>query len=314
MAGKVYAIKEGFDKTENKKVENKIVHSWNECLKYVKGAKGAVYKSFESMEAAVGYLEKDSPMLKKGIDTYPNDWFCAYVDGSYNDTTGKYGYAAVIVKDNVIVHIENGEAADNSKKEIRQIAGELIAAIKSLKYAIDNNIDSIIVFHDYVGVCYHATGFWERKEPSSADYYNEYNNLVNENNLKVLFVKVDSHTGDLFNELADEFAKVACSIPLEGEIKKYLVSNDILVENEGIKEKLYEIVPVESSLNIKIKGSQNLIAKSHNDKDDLDKVINEIKELLVESTKKSKDYIKSLDKDILGELVVELIRRKANDI
>ena len=50
MAKKVYAIKEGFDSVNNKKIENIIVNTWAECLKYVKGVKGAKYKSFESME------------------------------------------------------------------------------------------------------------------------------------------------------------------------------------------------------------------------------------------------------------------------
>ena len=44
MAKKVYAIKEGFDSVNNKKIENIIVNTWAECLKYVKGVKGAKYK------------------------------------------------------------------------------------------------------------------------------------------------------------------------------------------------------------------------------------------------------------------------------
>jgi len=46
MGKKVYAIKEGFDIEKNIKIENKIVSTWAECLKYVKGVKGAKYKSF----------------------------------------------------------------------------------------------------------------------------------------------------------------------------------------------------------------------------------------------------------------------------
>ena len=56
MAKKVYAIKEGFDSTNNKKVENIVVNTWAECLKYVKGVKGAKYKSFESMVDANEFL------------------------------------------------------------------------------------------------------------------------------------------------------------------------------------------------------------------------------------------------------------------
>ena len=73
MAKKVYAIKEGFDSANNCKVENKIVNTWAECLKYVKGVKGAKYKSFEDINDANKYLSEGSKLLKKGEDSYPED-------------------------------------------------------------------------------------------------------------------------------------------------------------------------------------------------------------------------------------------------
>ena len=65
MAKKVYAIKEGFDSVNNKKIENIIVNTWAECLKYVKGVKGAKQKSFESMEEANEFLYNSNDVLKK---------------------------------------------------------------------------------------------------------------------------------------------------------------------------------------------------------------------------------------------------------
>ena len=35
MGKKVYAIQYGFDFDNNKKIENEIVNTWSECLKYV---------------------------------------------------------------------------------------------------------------------------------------------------------------------------------------------------------------------------------------------------------------------------------------
>ena len=49
---KFYAIKEGYDSSNKKKVENIVVNTWDECLKYVKGVKGAKYKSFKTLEEA----------------------------------------------------------------------------------------------------------------------------------------------------------------------------------------------------------------------------------------------------------------------
>ena len=63
MGKKVYAIKEGFNFTTNEKVENIIVNTWAECLKYVKGVKGAKYKSFEDINEAKKFLEEGSKLL-----------------------------------------------------------------------------------------------------------------------------------------------------------------------------------------------------------------------------------------------------------
>ena len=66
MAKKIYAIKEGYDFSENIKVENRIVNTWAECLKFVKGVKGAKYKSFENIEEAKKYLKKRRGELSFG--------------------------------------------------------------------------------------------------------------------------------------------------------------------------------------------------------------------------------------------------------
>ncbi|EDS77483.1 viroplasmin family protein [Clostridium massiliodielmoense] len=242
MAKKVYAIKEGFDFAQNKKIENMIVDTWDECLKYVKGVKGAKYKSFQKLSDAKEYIEGGENLLKKDADNYPKDVPHFYVDGSYNIETKKYAYALVMVESGVVKYIENGGADNNSKKDVRQIAGELKASIKSIKYAAENNIKNIVLIHDYVGVCYHATGVWKRREESSEKYYNEFNKIVNDNHINVTFVKVDSHTGDLFNEIVDEFAKYACGVTIKGETKKYLRNDTLIVKNESLKEKFNEIV------------------------------------------------------------------------
>ena len=107
MGKKVYAIKEGFNFTTNEKVENIIVNTWAECLKYVKGVKGAKYKSFEDINEAKKFLEEGSKLLKKGIDKYPEDCLHIYVDGSYSISTEKYSYGLVAVRDNIVEYIES---------------------------------------------------------------------------------------------------------------------------------------------------------------------------------------------------------------
>lgn len=276
MAKKVYAIKEGFNFDTEQKVENIIVDTWNECLKYVKGVKGAKYKSFEKLDEAKEYLEKSTGMLKKGIDEYPEDCLHVYVDGSYSIESKKYAYGLVCVKEGIIEKIESGKASDTSKSNIRQIAGELEAAVRGAKYALENNYKKIVLFHDYEGIAHHATGYWERREESSVTYYNQMNSLINEG-LEIIFVKVDSHTGDLYNELADELCKYELDIPSDNVVGKYIKQNKIYVKNDKIRSQIVKLVS---------NNEENIIVEekntSKNDYDikeiikNIDKIINKL--------------------------------------
>ena len=256
MAKKVYAIKEGFNFATNEKIENLIVDTWAECQKYIKGVKGAKYKSFEDINDAKKFLSNGDGMLKKGKDSYPMDCLHIYVDGSYNITTEKYAYALVAVKDNIVEYIENGKSEDNSNKSIRQIAGELEATVRGVEYALSQNEKRVVIFHDYAGIAHHATGFWERKEQSSIDYYNKMRSLMDKG-IEVIFVKVDSHTGDLYNEIADEKCKEALSIASNNEVYKYLGNNKIQVINDLVKNQLKSLARERENNIISIKNDEN---------------------------------------------------------
>ena len=240
MGKKVYAIKEGYDNKKEIKVKNIIVDTWTECLSYVKGVKGAKYKSFEDIRDAKIYLEEGSKLLKKGEDDYPTDCLQIYVDGSYNSFTEKYAYAFVALKDNVIEHIQSEGKNYEINSNIRQIAGELEATLKGLEYAISKNEKKVVIFHDYEGIAHHATGLWERKEESSKNYYNKMQEIF-ALGIEVIFVKVDSHTGDLYNELADEKCKEKLSIASNKTVSKWLNNNLLYVLNEEVYNEVLSI-------------------------------------------------------------------------
>lgn len=240
MPKKVYAIKVGYDFENNKKIENKIVTTWDECLRCVKGVKGAIYKSFPNMDQASIYLNETQQLLKKEDGKYPVDCLHVYVDGSYNKDTEKYSYGVVVVKDDVIQYIESGAAMDKSAKSIRQIAGELKGAIRAAEYALEHKQDKVVIFHDYEGISHHATGFWERREESSKAYYKKMHELM-EQGLKIIFVKVDSHTGDIYNELVDEKCKEQLGINSSKTVRKWLSSKKLMVLNKDVKEEIKSI-------------------------------------------------------------------------
>ncbi|MBE6071738.1 MAG: reverse transcriptase-like protein [Clostridium butyricum] len=246
MAKKVYAIQYGFDFDNNKRIENEIVSTWAECLKYVKGVKGAKYKSFENIDDANVYLNEGNRMLKKCDYTYPKDCLHIYVDGSYNASSSKYSYGVVAVRDNVIEYIESGSGNSNSENNIRQIAGELKGALKALEYAVSKNEKKLVLFHDYEGIAHHATGAWQRKESSSEEYYNNMQKLMN-TGIEVIFVKVDSHTGDLFNELVDEKCKECLNITSDKVVEKHLRTNKLYVSDINVKNEVLSIAPNSSN-------------------------------------------------------------------
>ena len=255
MAKKVYAIKEGFNFNTNEKIENKIVDTWAECLKYVKGVKGAKYKSFEDINEAKKFLNDAGDILKKEDNNYPKDCLHIYVDGSYNATTEEYSYGMVAVKNDVVLHIKSGAGKSDSAKNIRQIAGELEGAVKGVQYALSKGEKKVVIFHDYIGICYHATGFWDRKEESSKEYYNKMQKLMS-SGIEVIFVKVDSHTGDLFNELVDEKCKEKLGINSDRVVEKWLLKNSINVANTDVKQEILKIAP---------KDEKNIIVINSND-------------------------------------------------
>ncbi|MGH4052429.1 MAG: viroplasmin family protein [Clostridium sp.] len=276
MGKKVYAIKEGFDSTNSKKIENKIVGTWAECLKYVKGVKGAKYKSFGDVKEAEKFLAGDENVFKKTDDNYPKECLHVYVDGSYNSTTEEYSYGMVAVKNDIVLHIESGAGKSDSAKNIRQIAGELEGAVKGCQYAARTGQQKVVIFHDYVGICYHATGFWERKEESSKEYYKKMQQLMN-SGIDVMFVKVDSHTGDLFNELVDEKCKEKLGIKSDKVVEKWLRENIINVASVDVKEEILKIasscgkniIVVNSNIEVKanINVSSNIDIKLKSDVD-----------------------------------------------
>jgi len=291
MGKKVYAIKEGFDSISNCKIENKIVNTWAECLRYVKGVKGAKYKSFENIDSANQYLNEGSRLLKKGEDSYPNDCLHIYVDGSYNNRTEKYSYGLVAVRTNVVEYIDSCSSRDNLQKNIRQIAGELEAAVKAVEYALSQGDKKVVIFHDYEGICHHATGFWERREESSAEYYKKMNELMGRG-IEVIFVKVDSHTGDLFNELVDEKCKEKLSIPSERMVEKWLLANTLNVASQAVRQEIIQIAP---------KGEKNVIITNSNyEKNKEDIKIHGFNSIISEHNKNT-DITKSLIANLSDE-------------
>ena len=81
MAVKFYAVKVG--RTTG------IFNTWDECKKQVDGFGGAIYKSFPTAKEAMEYLGWGSSN-SNADNNISKDTAIAYVDGSFNISTGEF--------------------------------------------------------------------------------------------------------------------------------------------------------------------------------------------------------------------------------
>lgn len=199
---KYYAVVNGYTKG--------IFLTWSQCEASVKGFPNAKYKSFSNLSDAEKYLinyieENDKNVCEDNEvkDPFCSD-ICAYVDGSYNSNKKAYGSGVVIIKDEEVIKEMSIIGNNSSWAEMRNVAGEIKAAILAMNYAASKGYKSITIFYDYQGIESWATGEWKAKKEctkSYKEYFDEISKIVN-----VSFIKVKAHSGDKYNNMADRLA------------------------------------------------------------------------------------------------------------
>ena len=179
--------------------------TWEECKAQVEGFSGAIYKSFPTMAEAESYAGVTaSPESEKPDFSCKRGEAIAYVDGSYNVSTQEYSCGVVFITEGEEIHIarkgENRELAS-----MRNVAGEILGAELAMKKAVELGIRKLDIYHDYQGIASWCLGEWKtNKEGTRA--YKEYFDSVKQQ-VEIHFVKVKGHSGDKYNDRADELAK-----------------------------------------------------------------------------------------------------------
>lgn len=199
MAKKYYAVRKGR--------KTGVFETWDECKAAVSGFSGAAYKSFTNREEAMDFVTADSK-ADEDRDEKQSEAF-AYVDGSYDDTTKSYSYGMVImVKDDELHFNKKFEKDDMS--DMRNVAGEIQGSMAAMQYCLDNKIKSISIFYDYEGIEKWCNGDWKAKKEGTQKYVEFYKNASKY--VDVDFIKVKGHSGDKYNDMADELAKKALGL------------------------------------------------------------------------------------------------------
>ena len=206
MGKKYYAVKNGRD-------GDGIWESWDQCRAQTHGVKGVLFKSFPTREEAEAFLQKaakagEEPAQdpQSGDPQGREGQAVAYVDGSFSRETGEIGCGAVL--------FYGGERKLFSKKyrdqdlvEMHNVAGEILGAAAVIRYCLEQGIPALEIHHDYEGVGKWAMGLWKANKPGTQAYAALCRQASSR--LELRFVKVKGHSGNQWNDLADELARKA---------------------------------------------------------------------------------------------------------
>jgi ribonuclease H-related protein len=143
-------------------------------------------------------------------DEAPARGWQLYVDGSYiNSVTG---YGVVILQDGVVVAELCGPVASAEVGGTRQVAGELRAVEAGLRWCAQHEVGEVEIFYDYYGVEKWATGAWKANQRLTQTY----GQTVRQSGIRIRWRKVAAHTGNRWNERADQLAKQGALAQLGG--------------------------------------------------------------------------------------------------
>ena len=129
----------------------------------------------------------------------------AYVDGSFNVETGVYSFGCVFLPEDGTVRVLCGSGNDPGNAKQRNVTGEMLGAMNAVLCAIKSGYTAIDIFYDYAGIESWVTGAWKSKNDLTRSYAMAMRGWMSR--IEISFHKVEAHTGDKYNEVADKMAK-----------------------------------------------------------------------------------------------------------
>lgn len=132
-----------------------------------------------------------------------------YTDGSYSSSIARAGWGYVAIDDGIEMNREWGSIVGGPYIKHRNIAGEVIAVEEGIKWATLNGYKEIEIFCDYEGLIHWASGAWKAKNDLTKGYVKFLKDRKKE--VRIKWTKVKAHSGNKWNEVADELAGLGSS-------------------------------------------------------------------------------------------------------
>lgn len=195
---KYYAVKKGYTPG--------IYTTWEACSKQVNGYSGADFRRFHDLKEAEDFLNDTGYYAKDPV--HPKTPY-AYVDGSFNEATKRYGFGGFLVVGKR-EYVLQGSGYNKERAKMRNVAGEIDGCMAAVRKAIELRLPALVIYYDFQGIEGWGTGEWKTNKKWTRAYYNymkQARQIIN-----ITFVKVDAHTGIEGNERADQLAKEAVGI------------------------------------------------------------------------------------------------------
>lgn len=183
-----------------------IYNTWEECRRQVSGYSGAQYKSFTSLNEAKAFISMNS-QIEEVLD---QNALLIYVDGSFNSKTNEYGYGCVFIENQKVINEIYGKGSHEDYVAMRNVSGEIFGCQVAIEYAIAQGFSRAYIYYDYEGIEKWAIGAWKTNKVGTITYAKRIKEYQKQ--IQIQFVKVLAHSGDLYNERADQLAKKAIGI------------------------------------------------------------------------------------------------------
>lgn len=145
-----------------------------------------------------------------------------YTDGSSLGNPGPGGWGVLVIK-NEELGIKNNLELGGGEKNTTNNRMELTGAIEALKFILEKNIVKATIHTDSNYVLNGITSWiinWEKngwrtagkKQVLNQDLWQELSKLSKDLGVRITWQKVKGHSGDVYNDLADQIATSHASL------------------------------------------------------------------------------------------------------